>query len=579
MKNFITLAILILFGSLSISFARVGFTPMEVDKIKEIMNEMTRILEGNHKEILEIEDILAHSSTQLRKARLKESLQRKMKGFRARLKDLKHLRSGFAKADQLKEFVIGIDDRLKIMETNVAMMDKIYYPKELAMKEPQEDDYPTFIDPGDPRYNLDKNQRDLARAIQKTRNILTLKEDRENIDDNFDSFVDQLDKNLKDEDKPKRRVTPVIGKNSIDHFHKQLKEARDKDATFDWNEKKNDQQFREFFQNVEQFEKKPTVNKRIVTGFPGVDGSVAANSRKTFYDMVKKIDTNQKIEEKKNVVLKPSGALKKIKGLNEYMNDIRFDGHEPSKKEFNSFINEMAPVKSEVIMTYQKGIIKDKLGDGRIIQKTSKVAWGRTDHDYLKRLKNQRTFEQADEFWQGEQLVSERYRRKTKTKVRTFSESVGFNKVHDNSDIYLEAHANAMKHNYLVKGDQEFIAQPNSPNTHEIVKDDLVKHSLNSKETLIPITVQLLDEDRVPFEKTNLKFQLRFTADLAHLSGHILESDAKGSSVQRVTDQHGEAKVFLLLNLMGEKIKVEREIKLVGEEVTCSLVVSKDQNS
>ncbi|MCJ8346519.1 hypothetical protein MJH12_13325, partial [bacterium] len=294
MIHLLKLYILSLLCLVSFSYARVGFTPMELDKIKEIMNQMTRILEGNHKDVLEIEDVLAHSSTQLRKARLKESLLRKMKDFRARLKDLKHLRSGFAKADQLKEFVIGIDDRLRIMENNVAMLDKIYFPKELAMKEPEEDDFPTFIDPGDPRYNLDENQRDLARAIQKTRNILNLKEDRESINDHFDVFVEQLDENLKAENKPKRRVTPAIGKNSIDHFHKQLKEARDKDATFDWNEKKSDLQFREFFQSVEQFEKKPTVNKRIVTGFPGVDGSVAANSRKTFYEMVKKIDQEQK---------------------------------------------------------------------------------------------------------------------------------------------------------------------------------------------------------------------------------------------------------------------------------------------
>ena len=175
MNNLFKIHILLFICTISLSFSRVGFTPMELDKIKEIMNQMTRILEANHKEVLEIEDVLAHSSTQLRKARLKESMQRKMKNFRARLKDLKHLRSGFAKADQLKEFVIGVDDRLRVMETNVEMLDKIYFPKELAMKEPDTDDYPTFIDPGDPRYNLDDNQRDLAKAIQKTRNILNLK--------------------------------------------------------------------------------------------------------------------------------------------------------------------------------------------------------------------------------------------------------------------------------------------------------------------------------------------------------------------------------------------------------------------
>ncbi|PCJ21305.1 MAG: hypothetical protein COB02_01595 [Candidatus Cloacimonadota bacterium] len=564
---------------ISMSFSSVGFTPMEIDKIKEIINEMTRILEGNHKDILEVEDVLAHSSTQLRKARLKESLQRKMKNFRARLKDLKHLRSGFVKAQQLKEFIIGIDDRLNIMETNIAMLDRIYYPKELALKEPEDDDFPTFIDPGDPRYNLDQNQRDLARAIQKTRNILNLKEDRENIDDNFDVFVDQLDENLKAENKPKRRVTPAIGKNSIDHFHKQLREARDKDATFDWNEKKTDKQFREFFQDVEQFEKKPTINKRIVTGFPGIDGSVAANSRKTFYEMVKKIDTEQKKKEAREIVLQPTGSLKRIKGLNNFMNDIRSDGHKPTRKDFNSFIDEMAPVKSEVIMTYQKGIIKNKLGDGRIIQKTSRLKWNHTNQDFLRRLRNQRTFEQADEFWQGEQLVSKRYRRKTKSKVRTFSQSVGFTKVHDNSDMYLEAHANAMKHTYDVSSHQEFFTKTNSPHTHEIKKDELVKHQLNSKETLIPITVQLLDEDRVPFEKTNLQFKLKFSNNLKHLSGYILESGSQGASVHKVTDKYGEAKVFLLLNLKGEKIKVERQISLVGEEVTCSLIVSRDSQS
>ncbi|MCJ8345624.1 hypothetical protein MJH12_08785, partial [bacterium] len=78
---------------------------------------------------------------------------------------------------------------------------------------------------------------------------------------------------------------------------------------------------------------------------------------------------------------------------------------------------------------------------------------------------------------------------------------------------------------------------------------------------------------------TNLKFQLKFSPGLKHLSGHILESNDQGAMVQRITDKHGEAKVFLLLNLKGEKVKVERQISLLGQEVLCSLVVSKDSES
>ena len=58
------------------------FTSQEINKIKQIMHEMASIVEDNHSEILEIEDVLSRSSTKLRKARTKEKLRRKINSMR-----------------------------------------------------------------------------------------------------------------------------------------------------------------------------------------------------------------------------------------------------------------------------------------------------------------------------------------------------------------------------------------------------------------------------------------------------------------------------------------------------------------
>ena len=50
------------------------------------MHEMASIVEDNHSEILEIEDVLSRSSTTLRKSRTKEKLRRKINSMKGRLK-------------------------------------------------------------------------------------------------------------------------------------------------------------------------------------------------------------------------------------------------------------------------------------------------------------------------------------------------------------------------------------------------------------------------------------------------------------------------------------------------------------
>ena len=60
------------------------------------MHEMASIVEDNHSEILEIEDVLSRSSTTLRKSRNKEKLRRKINSMKGRLKDLRTVRSQFA---------------------------------------------------------------------------------------------------------------------------------------------------------------------------------------------------------------------------------------------------------------------------------------------------------------------------------------------------------------------------------------------------------------------------------------------------------------------------------------------------
>ena len=135
----------VLFGS------QPRFTSQEVGKIKQIMHEMASIVEDNHEEVLEIEDVLSRSATNLRKSRTKEKLRRKINSMKARLKDLRTVRSQFAVVNSLKEFVISVDDRIKVIEDNLVIIDKVHFPVLIDSKmETEVDDYPTFINPGDP---------------------------------------------------------------------------------------------------------------------------------------------------------------------------------------------------------------------------------------------------------------------------------------------------------------------------------------------------------------------------------------------------------------------------------------------
>ena len=105
------------------------FTSQEINKIKQIMHEMAVIVEDNHEEVLEIEDVLSRSSTTLRKSRTKEKLRRKINSMKGRLKDLRTVRSQFSVVNNLKEFVIGVDDRIKVIEDNLVIIEKVYFQK------------------------------------------------------------------------------------------------------------------------------------------------------------------------------------------------------------------------------------------------------------------------------------------------------------------------------------------------------------------------------------------------------------------------------------------------------------------
>ena len=164
------------------------------------------------------------------------------------MKDLRTVRSQFAIVQPLKEFVISVDDRIKVIEDNLAIIEKIYFPVLIDnnSEDNVDEDYPTFINPGDPRYELDEDQEKLAKSINKTRNLMSLRASREPVNDQFESFVEEVDMNLKVKDKPQRRLTPVLGRNTLDQFHDQLEESQRRDPSFDWNDKRSDREFSDF---------------------------------------------------------------------------------------------------------------------------------------------------------------------------------------------------------------------------------------------------------------------------------------------------------------------------------------------
>ena len=361
---------------------------------------MASILEGNHKEILELEQVLASAGTPLRKARVKDRVRVKTNSFMDKLKDLRTVRSSFITLTPLKEFMISVDDRLKIMEENIALIQDIYFPKVLeATGDVEEDDYPTFINPGDPRYQMDEDQEKLAASIQKTRNLMGLKDKREQNESaqrNFDQFVGQLDVNLKEEEKPLRRLTPVLGHQSLDDFHRELKHAQSKDPGHEWGETRPQKQFRQFFHEIEHLDRQPLENQRIVTGFPSKDLPEGPRSRKTFQELVQKLQLEAKAVDEKKVVAISQGVQAVITGINAFVNETRLDGHRVSPKEFGEFLQEMEPIRSEVVLSYQKGVVKkpDPLRY-KILKRATRLSTDDRDGIFFDRLRERRVFQQG----------------------------------------------------------------------------------------------------------------------------------------------------------------------------------------
>ena len=379
----------------STSASQSRFSSEEVQKIRQIMHQMAEILEGNHQEMLEIEEVLARSGTPLRKARLKERLKDKLNSFKDRLKDLRKVRSGFVKLPQFKEFIISIDDRLKIMEDNLVLMEQIYFPVVIQPAEGPPDDYPTFINPGDPRYEMDEDQERLANAIQNTRNLADLRKGPVSNQKDFQGFVNNLDQNLKEEEKPLREVVPVLGRTTLDQFHSQLQATREADLSFKWNENPEAREFREFFQEVESLHKPPTENKSYVFEVSGQEGKPdGARSQKTFSDLVQKMSEEASANERKKEVMKVAGAQESIGGMNSYLNETRLDGHKLGEKDFNSFLEEMEPLKSEIVLSYQKGILKRPRPLEYDFIKRATVAHEDRAGVFFERLKHRRVFDQ-----------------------------------------------------------------------------------------------------------------------------------------------------------------------------------------
>lgn len=626
------------------------FTVEEVNKIRQVLHQMITILEGNQQEILEIEEVLSRTGTQLRKARAKETLERKLKSFRLRIKDIKTIRNGFISSRQLKEYIIGIDDKIRLMEQNLTMIEDIYFPQILANEKvaDYQDEYPTFINPGDPRFELDDEEMRLSRAIRNTRNLMNLRNSQTPVNDHFSEFITEFDQNLKAENKPERHEVPVMGGlHSLDEFHGQLEEARRRDRNFDWNENRNHREFREFFQNVEQLDQEATINRRIVTGFPEVDDGSGAQSQKAFFELMENVQLKARQEEDKKVISKSLGEQEKLKGFAGFMNDIRVDGHKVSKKEFSDFINELEPIRSEVTMSYQKGIIKKNI-EPEVILRRETVAWHETDQSFLQRLRHQRLFEQADNFYEGEVLMADRIRVKTKTKP--FSLPQNFREFEQEAEEYLEHHERVQAHDYrdVAGSNHGFFVQENAPAARETInpiaeqtikalpimpatpqtpavkpqqvavkpqqtpvksvaatpsaKPTTAKPTPSAAPTstrpapakpaasaaptktaakpqaappadnrILPVTVQLLDETQAPFVNNLVEFRLEFSpqAKAANLQARFMEATYNKAVAKVKTDQKGEARVNLLIDLQDHEIKIERDVEYNESKVRC----------
>lgn len=105
---------------------------------------------------------------------------------------------------------------------------------------------------------------------------------------------------------------------------------------------------------------------------------------------------------------------------------------------------------------------------------------------------------------------------------------------------------------------------------------ELVAHRLQDDKSLIPITLTLLDQDRVPYSDTLVQFEL----DLSEVPWgvRILEGmsrDPKRHGLRTNTD--GEAQVHLLAEVpQGQKLQVKKLVSPTENGVVCRLKVLPD---
>ena len=114
---------------------------------------------------------------------------------------------------------------------------------------------------------------------------------------------------------PLKRLTPVLGRNTLDQFHDQLEESQRRDPSFDWNDKRSDHEFSEFFVQVERMNHETSNGKRVVIDKSEIDSPEGPRSRKTFDNLVDQMSKESVKWKDHKVVLETLGKRKKIKEL------------------------------------------------------------------------------------------------------------------------------------------------------------------------------------------------------------------------------------------------------------------------
>ena len=163
-----------------------------------------------------------------------------------------------------------------------------------------------------------------------------------------------------------------------------------------------------------------------------------------------------------------------------------------------------------------------------------------------------------------------------RTKQRVFAEgdfSTGINQ----TEIYMERTQDLEDHSYQVSANTDFFTESDSPMAHQVgpvQKPRLVQHRLSDEKTLVPVTVQLMDEDQVPHRNVPLHFELVMPTDAPKVKGLILEGE-EGDPLKfsRSTDSNGEATIHLLMTLYNREIEVHREIVQRNKGVVCKVHV------